>query len=545
MRAAVESSRRRPGAVQSSPNPGISSLRTGTSYASGGHYSQMFSLVVGIGDAAAAVALPNVKALLYCSGVQVEHNVADRNIGAFVDITQARNNGWLLHKGGSGSTHELYYSGGTTSLADPGNAAFQNEWVNECLAVLAQYGLDGIHVDNFEIDLLNFGAAVGGVTGFTYPTDEADGASQSAWADAQISFAQNALKRIRDAGYYVVVNGNAFISGNNASNDGTLTKTWIDRYYPFVSAMEIEYWETFDDGAVNIRSSGPSDPYPFWSEWLSIVPYCQARGIGFHGLVYGSSSQVQRCRYARGSFLMEWDGALGTFAWAPLADVENWNSAMDYVTGSPLSPKVQLATGVWKRAYTNYTVYVNSTLSSGTWDGQTIPAQDALFVPVSGGGTTGTWGSTTTSGTDYAGYTANMEALTKVIATPNIVSKHTVWIKNQSGATINVKAVARVDNAVNPGQPDAWLATGTAVAVANGTDALVDLPISYTPASGDLWIGLIADGNFLIKRTALSGGLVAYATDTYSDGPATSWGSQASGNLGVDSFVNTMYATHS
>lgn len=540
MRIADLSSRRR-SAIPITSNTAISSFRLGTSYASGTNYDKMFSLVVSVGDADSASAIPNVKALGYCSGVQVERNVFNRNIGAFVDISVARSNGWLLHKGTSELGYSLDVNGvPTTSLADPGNVSFQNEWATECLAFIRAHNLDGIHVDNFEIDLLNFNAKLADGSTFTYPTVEADGASQSAFADAQISFAANALAQVRAAGYYVVVNGNAFISGNNASNDGSLTKTWIARYAPYVDAMEIEYWIQSPGNPANMRSSGGTDPFPFWDEWLSVHPYCLSQGIGFHGLVYGDVGDVQRCRYGRASFLMDWDGVKGTFAWAPLVNADNWNSAMAYVTGAPTNTKQNLTTGVWKRTYQNYNVYVNSTLSPVTVDGQTIPAQDGLFV-AAGVPTGGTWGSTATSGTDLSGYSANMEALALVTATATAVSKHTVWIKNTTGGAIHVKGVARNDGISQPGT---LITSGTEVTVPAGNDGLVDLPISYTPGAGNLWIGLISDGNFLVKRTALTGGSVSYATDTYSDGPASSWGAQAAGNLGIDTFINTMYATH-
>jgi hypothetical protein len=48
--------------------------------------------------------------------------------------------------------------------------------------------------------------------------------------------------------------------------------------------------------------------------------------------------------------------------------------------GLPTGGPVKIASGEWKRSFTNGTVYVNATLSAWSVDGRTVPAQDGLFV---------------------------------------------------------------------------------------------------------------------------------------------------------------------
>lgn len=360
---------------------GIGTIRLGSSYASGTHYESMHSVIVGVGDVGAAVALTNPMALWYVSGIQVERNTFNRYITGGIDIGIARTNGWLMTKGGRELGYSIDPTTGlpSTSLADISNVAYQNAWASSVINFLRSNGLQGIHVDNFEIDLLNFSATVDGNGIFTYAGDQASNASQSAFANAQIAFAANALKQVKDAGFYVLVNGAAFIAGNNASNDGTLTKQWVDRYAPYVTGMEVEYWLT-TDGSSLMRNSGDVGPFPFWEGWTDVQTHVESLGLRFHGLVYGGATDVARCLYGRGSFMLNWNGVGGEFSWGPTLDADNWNSSMAITPGLPTAAKTQPQTGVFKRTYANGTIYVNSTINTVSVDGHTLGPVSALWV---------------------------------------------------------------------------------------------------------------------------------------------------------------------
>lgn len=86
-------------------------------------------------------------------------------------------------------------------------------------------------------------------------------------------------------------------------------------------------------------------------------------------------------------------------------------------------------------------------------------------------------------------------------------------------ASALIKAIIYADNS---GVPGALLATGTEVTGTNGGKWL-ELPISYTFAPGDYWIGVISDTTLTVGVTDDRGSFVSSA-DTYAGGPADPFG---------------------
>ena len=124
------------------------------------------------------------------------------------------------------------------------------------------------------------------------------------------------------------------------------------------------------------------------------------------------------------------------------------------------------------------------------------------------------------------------------------VSKLTGYFENNSTghAACNVKALIYSDNA---SEPDALLATGSAVAFAdNAALAWVDLPFSsdVTLAAGTYWIGFIGDAtaNGLVLRVRSGAGSSGYNVDTYVGGAA-----DPAGTLEHDNNLAAIYATYS
>jgi hypothetical protein len=119
--------------------------------------------------------------------------------------------------------------------------------------------------------------------------------------------------------------------------------------------------------------------YNHWDGWQAVMAHAQSLGIDFMGLLYGSATDLNRARYGRGSFLLEWNGS-GKSALLWLREGgDNWNSVMDINPGQPLGAKQQVGSA-WKRSYQWATVYVNPTHADVIADGHTIPALDALIL---------------------------------------------------------------------------------------------------------------------------------------------------------------------
>jgi hypothetical protein len=295
--------------------------------------------------------------------------------GFTVDAATARANGWLIH---DNAGNEIIYAG--NRLTNPGDVDYQNDWKSRALAYLAANpGVDGLFIDNFEVSVSNY-------VGTSYPIK--DQANNVIWAnnadfqDAQIAFSDNAHKAIKDAGYIITPNAKAFVSGDNDSNNGVLTKAWIDRFWPNVTGMTIEYWN-LDGGDQSVfYASSPWDGTfkGAWNEWMDVMTYVYGKGLDFYPVDALSVSDNSQIRYLRGSYLLNWNGGRGS--WLVGTDFgDPWNTDLARDPCQPLSAKVAVGS-CWKRAYECYTIYVNPTLSTQTPDGHSVPSLDALWIPV-------------------------------------------------------------------------------------------------------------------------------------------------------------------
>jgi hypothetical protein len=353
------------------PATGLSTLRWGASYPYLTNGSSYSFIGVGQGDADSCESQNPGRCIVYVSGAQAVY--ADE-WWAGVWYSEAKANGWLLH---DRAGQELYYgSGGNGRLTNPGNAAYQQRWLTEVEAFLAAHHLQGVHIDNFGVE-----PAVNGD-----PTwNIAEIANQQAFQAAQLAFIKAVGPALIAKGYYVLVNGEAYIPGNSGSDDGTLTLNWQASYAPYVSATEIEYWQQNPSNNSQLYNDCGCAWTGHWSGWQKVAADAQARGIGFVGLAYGSSTDLRTARYIRGSFLLEWNGGrAGSFGWEPTVASDNWNTAVGANIGAPSAGKYQIAANVWRRDYSNGTVVVNPTTAAVTvtvnGTSRTIAAADALIL---------------------------------------------------------------------------------------------------------------------------------------------------------------------
>jgi hypothetical protein len=184
---------------------------------------------------------------------------------------------------------------------------------------------------------------------------------------------------LKAAGYFVGVNAKAYIPGDSASDDGTLSKQWIDRYAPYVTASMIEYWQQRQD-THTVFLSGDNAWDHHWGGWEAVMAYAQSKGLGFIPACYVSSTELVQTRFLRGSYLLEWNGsARGAILMTGWTSSDFWNSAMAFNPGQPTAAKYQVAPGVWRRDFTGGYVIVNPTGGAVSVGGTTIPAGDAVL----------------------------------------------------------------------------------------------------------------------------------------------------------------------
>jgi Hypothetical glycosyl hydrolase family 15 len=313
-------------------------------------------------------ALPGMK-IKYASSAQVWD-------GSDLAASQAtgRANGWLLH---DANGNEIpYYGGGNGLLVNPGNVSFQNDLKQRILNFLSLHPYEsGVWFDNFMMDMRDF-------PNVNYPIYDQSNhllfSTPTDYQNAEISFISNVGAALKNAGYFVGVNARGSIPGDNGSDTGDLSKQWIDRYYPYVSATTIEFWEQRSTDHT-VFLSGDDTWYHHWDGWESVMAYAQSKGLAFSPICTVSSTELAQTRFLRGSYLLQWNGSRGAIMLRGWTSADFWNSAMAFNPGQPTGARYQVATGVWRRDFTNGYVIVNPTHAAVTVGGVSIASGDAIL----------------------------------------------------------------------------------------------------------------------------------------------------------------------
>jgi len=333
---------------------GIGALRWGTSYPTASGYDRYAYVDVGLGDAAKAAAQPG-SSLVYTSGTSVRDDWGGINTG--VPLSEARANGWLLTtSSGSYLMNKAYGA----YVADFGSAAYQQRWISNVSGFLAQTGADGVHIDDVIADAPSL---TGGVYPAKYP-------NQQAWENAQVSFVAAVGAALRAKGYYVLVqaNGRKTTATGFANDSAQTTSDFFSRLAPLVDGVLSEYWMETPADKLNpkLRTSGTSDWDQHWDTWLDLIDGVQGRGADFFTLMYGSGSTsagIAAMRYARASFLLDWDGGGGAVMFKTTDTSDPWNLEWTADVGQPTGDKYRVGVG-WRRDFTGGTAIVNPSSSS-------------------------------------------------------------------------------------------------------------------------------------------------------------------------------------
>ena len=267
-------------------------------------------------------------------------------------------------------------------LMDVGSVTYQQAWLDNVRAEATARGFDGVMLDDVN---QNQGGHLCGKTIAKYP--------QSAdFTGAMSSFMAKVGPALKSQGLLVMPNifiANWWQSEGIAAWDSFLASSSgaVQEYFTKWS-MDSGQWFTDDGGFHND-----------WTYRQEFLKRTEAAGRIFVGLTYAPSSDLRSMRYARASFLADWDGGPSALAFEPTTPEaqDPYNTVWTKDLGSPLAPRYKVGLA-WRRDFTGGVVVVNPSTSQqtvalgGTYitlDGSqvtsvTLPSADATLLVPSG-----------------------------------------------------------------------------------------------------------------------------------------------------------------
>ena len=324
---------------------GTAISRLGPSFRTASGYNRYSYVVVGIGDAEAAGEL-RARSLVYMSGTSVQPRFFTG-----VTVDEARRHDWLLKDAAGNYVMNANYG---AFIGDLGNPSYQARWADNVTRFLRENHNDGAFIDDVIADAPS-------LTGGAYP---AKYPNRAAWEDAQVAFITTVGAKLKARGFYVVAESVGYVVGDPRSNSGELTARFWERLAPGLNGLWSEYWLELPTDITALRAAGTDDWTQFWSGWQGLISVAQNAGVDFFAEMYGSGANVAVMRYGKASFLLDWDGRGGGFAYTPEnGTADPWNKEWTLNIGRPAGAKYQVGVG-WRREYTNGTTLVNPSLTT-------------------------------------------------------------------------------------------------------------------------------------------------------------------------------------
>jgi hypothetical protein len=313
---------------------------------------------------------PNVKVLVYKNlsatfSYSCRNGVDDASLPAGVGYCWAAANSpsWFLTDTGGRRIEFCDYTG--LWLMDVGDPGYQQQWLERVSADALSKGFDGVMLDDVNQSST---AHLCGRTIAKYPTE-------ASWAAATTSFLAAVGPELQRRGLLVLPN--IMIRNWWESSGIALFDTWLG----YSSGAVQEYyskWSYNSSGWFTDDGGWHND----WSYRQEFLKRTEAAGKIFIGLTYAPSGDARSQRYARASFLADWDGGRSAIAFEP-SDPEQQDPYTPTWTadlGSPLGPRYRVGLA-WRRDFTGGAVVVNPSTSTQTVDlGGTFSLQDGSTV---------------------------------------------------------------------------------------------------------------------------------------------------------------------
>jgi len=225
---------------------------------------------------------------------------------------------------------------------DVGSASYQDTWLANVRGELERYGWDGVMLDDANPDPTWH---LGGRTIAKYPTIPS-------YTAATRSFLARVCPGIVSAGFLALPN----ISS-------TTPEIWRDWIRLCSGAMQ-EYWTKW--GTADTLHFGGSD----WAARQRFLQITQEENRVFLGVTYAPHTDLRSMRYARASFLLDWDGSSrSAMVFEPTTPEaqDPYNREWTIDVGLPAGARYSVG-GVWRRNFTNGVVVVNPTAETRTLD---------------------------------------------------------------------------------------------------------------------------------------------------------------------------------
>jgi len=252
---------------------------------------------------------------------------------------------WLL-RDTTGARIEFCDFAGAWQM-DVGDAAYQQIWLANVLADLRSAPWDGVMIDDVnESETWH----LCGRTIARYPTP-------GEYTAATDSFLRTVGPGLRAAG---------FMAMPNIALDDWWTQNGLarwDRWVSYSSGAVQEYFSKWGrDDSRWLTDDGTHDD---WSGRQALFARTQAAGKTFVGVTYAPSYDVRSMRYARASFLLDWNGGPSALAFEPTTLEAQDPYFADWTTdlGAPTAARVRVGVA-WKRGYTNGIVVLDPSPST-------------------------------------------------------------------------------------------------------------------------------------------------------------------------------------
>jgi putative glycosyl hydrolase-like family 15 (GHL15) protein len=317
------------------PQPSVGSYRVCSGCASKGRLSKYRYVLLNAGDykriRRLKAANPGIKVFVYKDMASTRSWSCGGLVAGGVDYCWAkqRHPEWFTHQVGAPFEWSRYPSHWQMNVGAP---AYQNAWAANVVSELRRRGWDGVIIDNANMDPSRYRP---------FPYDEYP--TRQSYQDATRSFLASVGPKIRRAGFLVIPN----IQHSPVYLTKALWSDWIQ----FTSGATLEHYTRWSTGDSYIGDSA-------W-EWSGqeLLKLTQNAGKIFIGAFAGAMTDTRAMRYARASFLLDWNGGASALAFDPGA-TNPWSAEWTIDIGRPLGQRYPVGPA-WRRDYSGGTVVAN------------------------------------------------------------------------------------------------------------------------------------------------------------------------------------------